>query len=33
MTKSAMPTMKNLLRPYASESLPQMGMDAVEASR
>ncbi len=32
-TKMTMPAMKNRLRPKASLSLPQIGMDAVDASR
>ena len=33
MTNSTMPRMKKRLRPNASLSLPQMGIDAVDASR
>ncbi len=32
-TNSTIPTMKKRLRPYASESLPQMGMETADASR
>ncbi len=32
-TKMTMPAMKKRLRPKASLSLPQMGIDAVDASR